>query len=106
VYQLPSLATPLMARSDLTTKERRMMVTLPPPARAGDALLRSSNPELRRLNVKESDETVEITGIVSCYYLKQLAGETLRTAAAGRTIKNRVLVCRDDRPANESFCGM
>ncbi len=84
-----------------------MMVTLPPPpTRAGEDLLRSSHPELRRLMVKESDETVEITGIVSCFYLKQLAGETVRAAAAGRTIKNRVLVCRDDRPAAESFCGM
>lgn len=84
-----------------------MMVTLPPPPiRAGEALLRSSNPELRRLSVKETDETVEITGVVSCFYLKQLAGETIRTAAAGRRITNRVLVCRDDRPANESFCGM
>jgi hypothetical protein len=83
------------------------MVTLPPPPiRAGEALLRSSNPELRRLNVKETDQTVEITGVVSCFYLKQLAGETIRVAAAGRRITNRVLVCRDDRPANESFCGM
>lgn len=61
---------------------------------------------MRRLNVKESDQTVEITGVVSCFYLKQLAGETVRSAAAGRTIKNRVLVCREDRPATESFCGM
>ena len=84
-----------------------MMVTLPPPpARAGEALLRSSNPELRLLKVKETDEVVEITGVVSCFYLKQLAGETIRAAAAGRRITNRVLVCRDDRPANESFCGM
>jgi hypothetical protein len=83
-----------------------MTATMPPPSRAGDALLRSSNPELRRLIVNESDELVEITGVVSCFYLKQLAGETVRSAAAGRTIKNRVLVCRDDRPANESFCGM
>ena len=83
------------------------MVTLPPPpTRAGQALLSSSNPEVRRLNVKESDQTVEITGVVSCFYLKQLAGETVRSAAAGRTIKNRVLVCRDGRPATESFCGM
>ncbi len=84
-----------------------MMVTLPPPhTQACEALLRSSNPEVRRLNVKETVETVEITGVVSCFYLKQLAGETVRAAAAGRTIKNRVLVCREDRPATESFCGM
>lgn len=84
-----------------------MMITLPPPpVKAGEALLRSSNPELRQLKVRETDEIVEITGVVSCFYLKQLAGETIRVAAAGRRITNRVLVCRDDRPANESFCGM
>lgn len=84
-----------------------MMITLPPPPlKAGEALLRSSNPELRQLKVRETDEIVEITGVVSCFYLKQLAGETIRVAAAGRRITNRVLVCRDDRPANESFCGM
>ncbi len=83
-----------------------MLTLTPPPTRAGEDLLRSTHPELRRLNVKESDEAVEITGVVSCFYLKQLAGETVRVAAAGRTIKNRVLVCRDDRPAAESFCGM
>jgi hypothetical protein len=78
---------------------------MPPPTCAGDALLRSSNPELRRLIVNESNELVEITGVVSCFYLKQLAGESVRSAAAGRTIKNRVLVCRDDRPANNRSAG-
>ena len=83
-----------------------MMVTLPPPTttRAGEALLRSSNPEVRRLNVKETDEMVEITGVVSCFYLKQLAGESVRAAAAGRRIANRVLVCRENASATDSFC--
>lgn len=82
-----------------------MMVTLPPPtSRAGEALLRSSNPEVRRLSVKETDETVEITGVVSCFYLKQLAGESVRAAAAGRRITNRVLVCRENASATDSFC--
>lgn len=82
-----------------------MMVTLPPPtSRAGEALLRSSNPEVRRLNVKETDEMVEITGVVSCFYLKQLAGESVRVAAAGRRITNRVLVCRENTSATDSFC--
>ena len=86
------------------------MLTLTPPPLpallAGDALRQATNPELRRLSVKESAEQVEITGVVSCFYLKQLAGESVRAAAAGRRISNRVLVCRDDRPATESFCGM
>ncbi|MCU0704078.1 MAG: hypothetical protein MUF18_08890 [Fimbriiglobus sp.] len=84
-----------------------MMVTLPPPpARPSEALLRAKNPELRRLSVQESEEVVELTGVVSCFYLKQLAGETVRVAAAGRRISNRVIVCREDRPVTESFCGM
>lgn len=83
-----------------------MMVTLPPPptSRAGEALLRSSNPEVRRLCVKETEEVVEITGVVSCFYLKQLAGESIRAAAAGRRITNRVIVCRENGSATDSFC--
>jgi hypothetical protein len=72
-----------------------MTATLPPPAGVvASALLKSSSPEVRRLVVRETDSTVEITGRVSCYYLKQLAQETLRGAAAGRLILNRVEVAR------------
>src|SRR5690349_21119881 len=53
VYELPPFRTHLCPLGPYP-KERRMMVTLPPPpVRAGEALLRSSNPELRRLSVKE-----------------------------------------------------
>ena len=71
-----------------------MTAILLAPSGTAHALLKSSNPELRRLAVRESEDEVEITGRVSCYYLKQLAQETLRTAAAGRRIVNRVEVCR------------
>lgn len=72
-----------------------MTATLLSPADVvASALLKSSNPEVRRLLVRETDSTVEITGRVSCYYLKQLAQETLRGAAAGRLILNRVEVTR------------
>ena len=72
-----------------------MTATLPPPAGVVvHALLKSSSPEVRRLVVRETESTVEITGRVSCYYLKQLAQETLRGAAAGRLILNRVEVTR------------
>ncbi len=61
-----------------------------------DALLTaSSQPELRRLRVTESDAEVVITGRVSSYYLKQLAQEALRPAVFGRKLLNRVeVVCR------------
>jgi hypothetical protein len=64
------------------------------PVELMNALLKCSNPEVRRLHVFETETTVEITGRVSCYYLKQLAQETLRSAAAGRLILNRVEVAR------------
>jgi hypothetical protein len=69
-----------------------MTTTLLPPPSTSQALLKSSNPEVRRLVVRESVDAVEITGQVSCYYLKQLAQETVRIAAAGRPILNRVEV--------------
>ena len=56
--------------------------------------LASSNPELRRLVVQETEDCLEIDGRVSCYYVKQLAQETMRRHADGRRIVNRVLVER------------
>ena len=71
-----------------------MTATLPAPSGTVHALLKSSNPELRRLAVRESGDEIEITGWVSCYYLKQMAQEALRVVAAGRQIVNRVEVRR------------
>lgn len=71
-----------------------MAATLLPPADPVNALLKCSNPEVRRLVVRETESVVEITGRVSCYYLKQLAQESLRGVAAGRLILNRVEVRR------------
>jgi hypothetical protein len=48
--------------------------------------------DLRRLEVIESESEVVITGIVTSYYLKQMAQETVRPAAAGRRLRNKVLV--------------
>lgn len=73
-----------------------MAATLLPPPTAGQSLLRSSNPEVRLLKVCEREDEVEITGRVSCYYLKQLAQETVRGSAAGRRIVNRVVVIRTE----------
>ena len=65
---------------------------LEPPARAA-ALLRD-NPvnDLRRLEVMESDSEVIITGIVTSYYLKQMAQEAIRPAVNGRRLRNKVIV--------------
>lgn len=71
-----------------------MTATLLPPPSVAQALLKSSNPEVRRLQVSETEDGVEITGRVSCYYLKQLAQESLRPAVAGKRIVNRVVVLR------------
>jgi hypothetical protein len=62
------------------------------PARAA-ALLRD-NPvnDLRRLEVMESDSEVIITGIVTSYYLKQMAQEAIRPAVNGRRLRNKVIV--------------
>jgi hypothetical protein len=65
---------------------------LEPPARA--ALLLRDNPvnDLRRLDVTESESELVISGIVSSYYLKQMAQEAVRPALNGRKLRNRVIV--------------
>jgi len=63
-----------------------------PPLRA--ALLLRENPvnDLRRLEVSETDCEIVISGIVSSYYLKQMAQEAIRPALGGRRLRNRVIV--------------
>lgn len=68
-----------------------MSATLTVP-RPHAVLAASPQPELRRLQVVESEESVVISGEVSCFYLKQLAQETVRPAADGRKVVNRVAV--------------
>ena len=62
------------------------------PGRAA-ALLRD-NPvnDLRRLEVIETDHELIITGIVTSYYLKQMAQEAIMPLLDGRALVNRVLV--------------
>ncbi len=68
--------------------------TLLPPRHSEVYLLlrRSPLPDLRRLEIEETEEEVVITGIVSSYYSKQLAQETIRSAVGDRRIRNRVVV--------------
>lgn len=70
----------------------------PPPAavgvaRAVEELLRaSSRPDLRRLAVTATADEIVLTGVVSTFYLKQLAQELVRDIAAGRRLTNRIEV--------------
>ncbi|MBX9622624.1 MAG: BON domain-containing protein [Gemmataceae bacterium] len=66
-------------------------VLLPPgPA---DVLSHSPLPQLRRLEVAETEAEVVITGTVGSFYLKQLAQETIRPTLGCRRLLNRVEVC-------------
>jgi len=55
-------------------------------------LATASSPELRRLTVLETEETVILCGHVSSFYMKQMAQETVRDRANGRYIVNRIVV--------------
>jgi hypothetical protein len=70
-----------------------MTAALLEPSVRATALLRD-NPvnDLRRLEVIENDSEVIITGIVTSYYLKQMAQETIRPAVNGRRLRNKVIV--------------
>jgi len=67
-----------------------MLLESPPRA----ALLMRENPvnDLRRLDVTETDAEIVISGIVSSYYLKQMAQEAIRPALSGRRLRNQVIV--------------
>ena len=71
-----------------------MSTVMLPSTTATTALLSASNPELRRLVVRETDDEVQVSGQVSSFYLKSLAQEAVRSAANGRPIVNRVEVHR------------
>lgn len=71
-----------------------MQATAAPPQRPQSALAASSQPELRRLHVTVTDDSVVIAGSVSCFYLKQMAQETVKPTAHGRRVVNRVEVIR------------
>lgn len=62
--------------------------------RAGSALRQSPIPALRRLLVEETNAAIVIGGVVSSYYLKQLAQETIMPVLGGRELVNRVTVVR------------
>jgi len=51
-------------------------------------------PDLRHLQVEEIGDEVFLEGIVTSYYLKQLAQETVRPALAERRLRNRIIVSK------------
>ncbi len=76
-----------------------MSSTLTPPltpSRASLALRLSPIPALRRLSLEEDDSVVVIEGSVASYYLKQLAQEAVLPLLAGRALRNRVAVVRQN----------
>lgn len=56
-------------------------------------LAKSTVSELRRLHVKENDQSIYLSGRVRSFYHKQLAQEAIRPVTAGRKVINRVDVC-------------
>ena len=64
------------------------------PLRADQILRQSPIPALRRLQVKETDQEVVLSGAVSSYYLKQLAQETIMPVLGSRELRNQVRVTR------------
>jgi hypothetical protein len=66
----------------------------PAPSPAATMLRQSAQPELRRLDVTETEAEIIICGTVQSWYLKQLAQETLRPIVGERRICNRVAVSK------------
>ena len=58
------------------------------------ALRQSPIPALRKLSVRETDQSVTLLGSVATYYLKQLAQETVMPVLSNRELHNEVLVVR------------
>lgn len=65
---------------------------LDPPNRVSPLLRDNPVNDLRRLDVTETESEIVIAGIVSTYYLKQMAQEAVRPALAGRKLRNNVIV--------------
>ena len=71
-----------------------MSTELLSPPETSSALSHSPNSEIRRIRIVATDETIVLRGVVSSYYLKQLAQESLRASADGRRIVNLLEVRR------------
>lgn len=65
---------------------------LEPFAQAASLLRDNPVNDLRHLEVLETEIEIVISGVVSSYYLKQMAQEAIRPALAGRRLRNKVMV--------------
>ena len=65
---------------------------LEPPTRSSPLLRDNPVNDLRRLDVVETESEIVIAGIVTSYYLKQMAQEAVRPALGGRRLRNNVIV--------------
>ena len=57
---------------------------------ASAELAKSSVHELRQIRVDETEDEIQLYGIVRSFYHKQLAQETVRPLAEGRQVVNHV----------------
>jgi hypothetical protein len=69
----------------------------PQTSEVASTLKQSPLPDLRRLHVEETEFEVVLTGVVTSYYLKQLAQETVRPALGRRRLRNRVAVVKKSK---------
>jgi hypothetical protein len=83
-----------VASSDLRTQ-----------AAVADALASSQYAALRRLDCRVTDGVVEISGIVSSYYLKQLAQAAVLQLHQARSIRNLVEVEGEASILVATHCG-
>lgn len=63
-----------------------------PHGTAANLLRENPVNDLRWLEIEENETEVTISGIVTSYYLKQMAQECVRPCLAGRRLRNNVLV--------------
>jgi hypothetical protein len=79
---------------EASSMKGRAMITICRSDRSPVARVLAASPhaELHRLEVHESEFTVEIVGEVHWYYLKQLAQSSIRDAVGDRRLINRIIV--------------
>ncbi|MSR31671.1 MAG: BON domain-containing protein [Gemmataceae bacterium] len=65
------------------------------PHLAEDALRQSAIPAIRRLTLNEDETEVVLQGVVSSYYMKQLAQEAVLPVLGQRKLRNLIAVVKE-----------
>src|SRR5207344_3136870 len=81
-----------VATQNHDTESVMSTMLLDPPTRNSSLLRDNPVNDLRRLDVVETESEIVIAGIVTSYYLKQMAQEAVRPALGGRKLRNNVIV--------------